>query len=172
MQQLTEGFIVNYARQGMLESIILPTGGSEVFNYEANTYPNWEELKTDTTIELSGSGNSHSSGTWQYITYYSLPFQVYKSQTAHLTFTGDANPGCEGTCTGPSSTLYANLNIDNLTDLSTDSYSLINYGTDEFDVSLTPGEYVLTLRVKGMPNAAIAQLSFDAAIVLFLPMLG
>jgi len=52
---------VNYATKGMLIKITYPTGGSDQFDYEANTVPQVQQVQSTASISPSGPGLGESS---------------------------------------------------------------------------------------------------------------
>jgi hypothetical protein len=161
----------NYAIKGMLNKVTFPTGGYQEFEYEGNSIAGWTTQHTMATATGLGSGDNiptnDPSGTYQTLTYYSQEFTPPTSQGVNLAFTTFANPGCS-LCSPPipNTMTFASFEIR---DLTTNTV-LVNgigrtYTVDNFFVYLQANNrYKIKITVSGLPNAARAELTYDATV--------
>jgi hypothetical protein len=153
----------NYSKIGMLTKITYPTGGLQEFDYEANQFAKNEKQNTINTLSVTGSGNTSGGGSYQTLTYYSYTFDIHRNQTANVSISVFANPGCSSCTPPPPNTLdIAWLDIVDMATGSIWTELMRDYNTNNFTISLDSGHrYDLKLRVRGLPNAAYAQITYD-----------
>lgn len=154
------------AKIGMLTRVIYPTGGYQEFDYEGNKFAKYVLINTTSTASATGSGTSNGSGQYTSVTHHSSSFQIKRDQSANISLSAFANPGCS-TCTPPppNTVSFVTLEVLNTTTNTVEWTEILrDYISMNFNIPLDSGNtYRLDLTVKGVPNAALAEIRYDTA---------